>query len=262
MPILDSFRRWSDGRALFVTAVWIPAVVFADRTASLAGQLVLGAAIWALLFYWLRHESPLVRAQTLVVVAIATVFEYLFSGHWGIYLYRLGHVPAYVPPGHGLVCLGALVLGRNPLVRRHARLAVRATVLVAGAWALYGLLLSPRRDFLGFFWYVCLLVMLRWGPSTLLYVGAFVVVSYLELIGTRWGVWTWQPVDTIKGWVPMGNPPSIAAGGYGWFDLWAVLAAPAIVRRWQALRGGRSQTPQAVLPSSEGGARTALGRRG
>ena len=24
---------------------------------------------------------------------------------------------------------------------------------------------------------------------------------------------------TIVGWVPMGNPPSVAAGGYGWFDL-------------------------------------------
>ena len=80
---------------------------------------------------------------------------------------------------------------------------------------------------LGFFWYLCLLAFLRWGRSTLLYVGAFVVVSYLEILGTAWGVWTWMPVDTIMGWVPMGNPPSIAAGGYGWFDLYAVLLAPA-----------------------------------
>jgi hypothetical protein len=78
----------------------------------------------------------------------------------------------------------------------------------------------------------------------LLYVGAFVVVSYLELLGTGWGVWAWQPYDTIMGWVPMGNPPSIAAGGYGWFDLYAVLAAPTLVAWWQRRRG---RTPDVTV---------------
>jgi hypothetical protein len=36
--------------------------------------------------------------------------------------------------------------------------------------------------------------------------------------------------------VAIGNPPSGAAGGYGWFDLAAVLAAPALVRAWARLR--------------------------
>jgi hypothetical protein len=172
-----------------------------------------------------------------VVVGIAAVIELVFSGWLGVYVYRLEHVPAYVFPGHGLVYLAALTFGRLPVVRRHATEAVRATVVVAGAWAAWGLLLSPRHDVLGFFWYLCLLAFLRWGRSTLLYVGAFVVVSYLELLGTTWGVWTWQARDTIMGWVPMGNPPSIAAGGYGWFDLYAVLLAPTIVTTWERLRG-------------------------
>jgi hypothetical protein len=30
--------------------------------------------------------------------------------------------------------------------------------------------------------------------------------------------------------VSIGNPPSGAAGGYGWFDLVAVLAAPTMLR--------------------------------
>ena len=76
-----------------------------------------------------------------------------------------------------------------------------------------------------------------WGRSTLLYVGAFVVVSYLELLGTRWGVWQWQARDTVVGWVPMGNPPSIAAGGYGWFDLYALLLAPGLLSAWYRARG-------------------------
>ena len=69
------------------------------------------------------------------------------------------------------------------------------------------------------------------GLKLLLYVGAFVMVSYLEILGTWWGVWEWMPRDTIMGWVSQGNPPSIAAGGYGCFDLYAVLLAPALLER-------------------------------
>jgi hypothetical protein len=230
-------RGWTDARALVVALVWIPSVLWCDRFADLPGQLVLGAITWALLLFWLAHETRLVRAQTAVVVAIAAVIELVFSGWLGVYVYRLEHVPMYVFPGHGLIYLAALTFGRLPAVRRHATLAVQLTVVVAGAWALWGLLLSPRRDVLGFAWYLCLLAFLRWGRSTLLYVGAFVVVSYLEILGTAWGVWAWMPVDTIMGWVPMGNPPSIAAGGYGWFDLYAVLLAPGLVRWWDRWRG-------------------------
>ncbi len=240
---------WTDARALTLALVWIPSVLWVDRWVDLAGQLVLGAITWALLLWWLSHESHLVRAQTGVVIVIAAAIELVFSGLLGVYVYRLEHVPMYVFPGHGLVYLAALTFARLPVVRRHAVLAVRATVVVAGAWALWGLVLSPRRDVLGFFWYLCLLAFLRWGRSTLLYVGAFVVVSYLEILGTAWGVWAWMPVDTIMGWVPMGNPPSIAAGGYGWFDLYAVLLAPAIVRAWYRRRGVPVEpAPRDIVP--------------
>jgi hypothetical protein len=63
----------------------------------------------------------------------------------------------------------------------------------------------------------------------LLYVGAFVVVTFLELLGTRLGTWRWNELDP-SGLVSIGNPPSGAAGGYGWFDLAAVLVAPTILR--------------------------------
>jgi len=233
-------RGWNDARALLIALIWIPATLWLDRSVSTSGQLALGALTWVLLLWWLSHERDLVRAQTVVVVVLATIVEYVFSGWLGVYVYRLDHVPAYVPPGHGLIYLAALTFGRLPVVRRHGSMAIKATVVLAGAWALWGLVLSPRRDILGFLWYLCLLGFLRWGKSTLLYVGAFVAVSYLEILGTTWGVWAWQPVDTIMGWVSMGNPPSIAAGGYGWFDLYAVLLAPVLVRRYRARRGRTS----------------------
>lgn len=229
--------RWSDGRAIAMALVWIPGVLWFDRTVGVPGQLALGALTWCLLVWWLAHETPTVRMQTVVVVVLATLVELVFSGWLGVYVYRLEHVPAYVPPGHGLVYLAALAIGRTAVLRRHPRAAVRTTVVVAGLWAAWGVAVSDRTDVLGLFWYGCLVGFLLWGRSTLLYVGAFVVVSYLELLGTRWGVWQWQARDTVVGWVPMGNPPSIAAGGYGWFDLYALLLAPGLLSAWYRARG-------------------------
>jgi hypothetical protein len=97
----------------------------------------------------------------------------------------------------------------------------------------WGLLWAEQTDVLGAFWYLCLAGFCLWGPSRALYVGAFLVVSYLELVGTSLGTWTWQSEDPT-GLVAIGNPPSGSAGGYGWFDLAALLLAPrllALLRR-------------------------------
>jgi hypothetical protein len=202
---------------------------------------MLGLGTWVLLLALLRRESPLVRAQTAVVVAFATLVEYTFSPLLEVYVYRLHNVPAFVPPGHGLVYLCALTLGRTALFRAYVRPLTWATVAVGGVYALWGL--SPvavRPDVLGAFWLLCLLGFLLYGPSRTLYVGAFMIVTYVELVGTSLGTWAWQPYDPT-GIVPMGNPPSGAAGGYGWFDLAALFLAPAILRvywltRTRALR--------------------------
>jgi hypothetical protein len=218
------------GRAtapIVLTLVWVPLVLLLDRGADIWSQRALGLGTWLLLLALLRRESPLVRAQVAVVVAFATAVEYTFSPLLEVYVYRLGNVPAFVPPGHGLVYLCALAIGRSVWVHRRTRLLVAVTVVLGGAYAGWGLLLSPRPDALGAFWYLCLLGFLVWGRSRSLYVGAFVVVTFLELLGTGLGTWAWSTHDPT-GLVTIGNPPSGAAGGYGWFDLAAVLAGPAV----------------------------------
>jgi hypothetical protein len=197
-------------------------------------QVLLGLATWAVLIALLRREAVLVRAQTLVVVGLATCVEYTFSPLLQAYVYRIGTVPLFVPPGHGLVYLAALALGRSALVGRARRPLVAAVVLVGGAWAGWGVVGSGRPDYLGAFWFCCLLGFLAWGPSRTLYVGAFVVVSYLELTGTALGTWAWAGSDPVLHVIGQGNPPSGAAGGYGWFDLYALLLAPRLLAlgRW------------------------------
>ncbi|MEP6760388.1 MAG: hypothetical protein ABJA93_03385, partial [Sporichthyaceae bacterium] len=85
------------------TLTWVPLVLVLDRGADLWFQRALGVGTWLLLGWLLRRETPLVRAQVAVVVAFATAVEYTFSPLLGVYVYRLHNVPAFVPPGHGLV---------------------------------------------------------------------------------------------------------------------------------------------------------------
>ena len=246
MPLpVDGVRRsalesLSDLAIAAVVLLWIPAVLLLDRSASAVEQLLLGGGTWLLLLALLRRETALVRVQVGVVVVFATAVEYTFSPLLEVYVYRLENVPAFVPPGHGLVYLCALALGRSTLLRAAQRPLVVATVVGLGAYAAWGLLLAPQRDVLGVFWYACLLGFLRWGRSPLLYVGAGVVVTYLEVLGTAVGTWTWAAYDPT-GIVAIGNPPTGAAGGYGWFDLAAVLAAPVLLRAWQARAGARAR---------------------
>lgn len=224
---------------------WLTLVLFLDRAdaeGSLWLQRGLGIATWFVLLAALRWFTPLVRTQAVVVVVFATVIEYVFSPTLEVYLYRFENVPAYVPPGHGLVYLSAWALGHSVFVRRHLVVAAYLTVVVGGGWAVWGL---TRGDVLGAFWFACLALFLWKGPSREVYVGAFVVVSHLELVGTHLANWAWQSHDPVLG-IGIGNPPSGAAGGYGWFDLLALLVAPWLLRRFHSIR--RRGTDDGVSP--------------
>lgn len=236
VTVRDLVRR--SRRDLLLAAgvmAWIGVVLWLDRSGPMLEQVALGVLTWGVLIALLRRETPLVRAQTGVVVVLATMVEYTFSPLLEAYTYRLETVPAYVPPGHGLVYLAALALGRSELFRQWSRPLVAATVVVGGAWAVHGVTLAERHDALGAFWFACLLGFLAWGRSRTLYVGAFLVVSWLELVGTAWGTWQWAERDPVLGVVTQGNPPSGAAGGYGWFDLWAILLAPSVLSWWSTV---------------------------
>lgn len=223
-----------------VVTVWVAAVLGLDTGASLTEQRLLGLFTWALLLGMLSRESRETRVQVAVVVAYASLVEYVFAGWLGVYVYRLHNVPSFVPPGHGLVYLAALAIGRSAWAQR-TQLLLPAALTACGAWALWGLTLSPTLDVLGAFWFCCLLLFARYGRSPLVYAGAFLVVSYLEILGTSLGTWAWQPHDPT-GLVAIGNPPSGIAGGYAWFDAAGLALTPRILRWWDARPSSRTSS--------------------
>ncbi len=229
-----------------VVLVWIPTVLLADRGASLTEQRLLGVATWVLLAGLLLVEDARTRLQVGVVVLYATLVEYTFAGGLGVYVYRLeesgvarawyDQVPAFVPPGHGLVYLAAVLLGR-----RAPRWTVPAAAVGVSLYALWGLTLSPRLDVLGALWAGCLVWFLIRGRAPRVYAAAFLVVTFLEIVGTSLGTWAWQPADTVTGWIAIGNPPTGAAGGYCFFDAAALTLAPLLLR---VIRRRRSPRPE------------------
>jgi hypothetical protein len=233
-----------------VVTAWVPLVLWADTGASLWQQRLLGLGTWLLLLVLVRGEDRATRVQVGVVVAYATVIELVFAGWLGVYVYRLENVPAFVPPGHGLVYLGALALGSSAWVHRHRSGFLLATLGPVGCWAVWGVTLADRPDVLGAFWFGCLLLFVWKGRSPLLYGGALVIVTYLELLGTSLGTWAWQHSDPT-GLVSIGNPPSGIAGGYAFFDAAALFVAPRLLLWWDRRRASPAGQNQAGCASSE-----------
>lgn len=210
-----------------VIAGWVFAVLFLDAAAGIWQQRALGVVTWLLLLTLLRREPLAVRLQVAIAVIFATWVEYTFAGQLGVYTYRLHNVPSFVPPGHGLVYLGALALGRSAPFAAARRLVIGIVLVAGGCWALWGLLLAPRRDVLGALWFGCLAAFLLRGRAPLVYVGAFLLTAYLEILGTSLGIWTWGLRDPT-GLLAIGNPPSGVAGGYCFFDAAALALAPRL----------------------------------
>ena len=63
-----------------VVLAWIPIVLVLDRGASMGQQRLLGIGTWLLLLALLSRQDIRTRLQVAVVVAFASLVEYLFAG--------------------------------------------------------------------------------------------------------------------------------------------------------------------------------------
>lgn len=216
--------------------VFFAALLWLDRYVDRRGQLLLGAVTWLALLAAARALAPERRAQVAVVVVAATCAELTGSILWGVYSYRLGNLPSFVPPAHGLVYLTGLSLSRVLDGRERALVGVALTAALG--WGLAGLTVLPRLDMAGAIGVPLLAVFLWRSGSRGVYAGVFLAVAALELYGTAVGTWQWHATLPGLG-IPDGNPPSGAASGYVCFDVVALTLAPRLLRTVRGLRGGQ-----------------------
>jgi hypothetical protein len=231
-------------------AAYLAALLALDHYASYPEQLALGVLTWLVLAAVLTRVPAERRAQALGVVVFATIGEVAGSLIWGVYTYRLHNLPLFVPPAHGLVYLTGLALATA--LARHARTLVNVAAFSAATWGILGLFVLPRRDVAGALLVPMLLLFLWRGRNRAIYAGVFLVVAALELYGTAIGTWRWARELPGLG-IPDGNPPSGVASGYVWFDVMALLTAPAVLtlvrRRADRTRREAEQPLQSTTPA-------------
>jgi hypothetical protein len=151
------------------------------------------------------------------------------------YQYRFDNVPAYVPPGHGMVNLSAMVLARCELFTRYRR-SITAVALALGVlWTAWNALFAARSDVAGAVLFLGFVAYLRPGRSPLVYVAAFFLTTYLELLGTYLQVWAWAEFQPITG-LTQANPPSGVAFWYCLVDSVALPGASWVARARSATR--------------------------
>ncbi len=210
--------------------IYTPIGLFADsRITAPWQQYLLGALTFSVLYLAALKAPREQRAQVWTCVAVATCFEILGSLVWGVYRYRLGNLPLFVPPGHGIVYLFGLLAAQTPVVLRHGRRVAYFVLAAAGGWALAGVTVLPavtgRVDVQGALCLPVFAYFLLRSPRWPLFAAIFIIVSELEICGTSLGNWYWMPVAPWTH-IPSGNPPSVIAGGY------CVIDASVLVLLW------------------------------
>jgi hypothetical protein len=233
---------------LSAVGVWTVGGLLLDRHVGHTGQLGLGLLTVCVLAVLLAFHPRVVRLQTLAVIVIATVGEVVGSIIWGLYTYRLENLPAFVPPGHGLVYLAGLSLAA--LMRDRATVLLVAAGAAAATWGIAGVTALPAPDVSGTIGCAFLIGVLLWARRPV-YAGVFMVVLVLELYGTALGTWTWEPTVPGLG-LSQGNPPSGVASGYVVFDVLALALVARLSGLGAALQSMRERRAAAstVVPAS------------
>ena len=228
-PNTPGVHRVRDYFIATLTFVCVAISLNLDASGSIEQQNNMGLIAWTFLFGLLLGENKEVRMQVIVAVAFATLGEHFASIYMGGYTYRFGNVPAYVPPGHGMVYLTAVALARSGLFLLHARKIGALVIVTCGTWSLWGISGYPDQgDQVGALLFCVFLIYLFKGRSPMVYLAAFFITTWLELIGTAAGTWKWATIEPVFQ-LTQGNPPSGVAAWYCLVDAVAIGSAPVLL---------------------------------
>ena len=162
----------------------------------------------AVFIYCYYKGTARIREQLIYAFIIGVIGEHVFSLAFGMYTYRLGNIPHYIPFGHALVFLGVYNFSRKSQVRINSK---KIELFLSISIAIYALaFLVFKNDVFGFVMTVFVFLSLRRYPKEkLFYLTMYGVVVYAELIGTSLNTWSWPKFafNTFE-FLPSANPPS------------------------------------------------------
>ena len=174
-------------------------------TMAFFGWLYLGAS---------RKSRKIIRYGVVIALGGEVVFSLLL----GMYTYRLGSLPIYVPLGHTILYMGVYYFSHEPMVLAHKDRIVKTLyplmILYASSW------LILQNDLFGFLCAMLILLLFKRRPNVrLFFLVMFFVIAYLELLGTYFQAWRWPEIWFGRfAFVPSANPPSGISVFYFAFD--------------------------------------------
>ena len=159
------------------------------------------------------------REQMLYAVLLGFIGEHLFSIVLGMYTYRLGNVPLYIPFGHAVVLVAVVYFCKKSIVRLNKKIIEKGFTIFILVYSFSFLILA--NDVFGFVMSLLVLFLLRNKPrERLFYLTMYIAVAFLEIIGTSYGCWFWPETafDVIP-FLKSANPPSGISLFYFLLDL-------------------------------------------
>ena len=193
-------------RVILVVAGTLAFGIPLDALGPAWSQSVVNAWTWAALLWVSWQSTPAHRREIAACVVLATFGELFLMEVWGLYHYRLGNLPLFIPAGHALVFTAAMRLSR-----RVPRWFPWTTVAVASPYVVYSTWTGI--DTQGALWFAVLLGFMRWGREQALYTVAFVAALAIETYGTSLGGWQYHAVEPWFG-LTTTNPPACVGAIY------------------------------------------------
>ena len=183
------------------------------------GQSIANIFMLIVFIFLILKGTRRVKELMLYALIIGTVGEYLFSLGFEMYTYRLMNVPIYVPPGHAIIYIVTYYFTRKASIQQSKdkiELLFKFFIIVySSAFLLLG------KDIFGFVLSILIIWLLRNKPKErLFYFTMYIVVAFLEIIGTSYGCWKWPSTafDSIP-FLKSANPPSGISFFYFGLDL-------------------------------------------
>lgn len=193
--------RWSpvDTRIAAIVLATLALGIPLDASGAAWAQPFVSAASWTALLAVATLVDAAERRALAACVVLATLGELFLKDAWGLYEYRLGNLPLFIPAGHALVYAAAARFSRvAPDWLPRAVVTAFAAVVGYGAWQGY--------DTFGLIWFAAFVGYVGLSANPRLCASLFLFAFAIEAYGTALGGWRYFTVEPWFG-LTTTNPP-------------------------------------------------------
>lgn len=170
---------------------WIPVLYFDSAYSKIKGGVWITFLLTAILFVFQYKKATLrLRLLMILIVPLSYIGELISTKVLGLYAYRLGTVPLYIPIGHAVVYASACQIFLAEPIRKWVQ--IRRNKILGVYALLFLLVLLFFEDTLSVIMGAFLFWMLIKKRNHSIYLIIGWVVLYLEIIGTSLGNWAWD----------------------------------------------------------------------